>query len=184
MHDSDVTAEQRLGKYAKLEKIGEGTYGLVYKARHKKSNELVALKKIRLESEDEGTPSTAVREVSILRSLSHPNIVKLVEVIHSETALVLVFEYLDQDLKNYLDACGDKGLDEYTIKSFLYQLLAGLGHWYVLHCISIGISMRATSPAIIFRPAAQPPRRRAARTRSKARRRGPRDSRRPAHSPP
>ena len=63
----------RLTKYQKLEKIGEGTYGLVYKARNRKTNQLVALKKIRLESEDEGTPSTAVREISILKQLQHPN---------------------------------------------------------------------------------------------------------------
>jgi len=108
--------EERLRKYQKLEKIGEGTYGLVYKARNRKNGELVALKNIRLESEDEGTPSTAVREISILKQLQHPNIVKLHEVIHTEKSLTLVFEYLDQDLKNYLDQCGDRGIDEYTVK--------------------------------------------------------------------
>lgn len=52
-----------------------GTYGVVYKGRHKKSNRLVALKKIRLESEEEGVPSTAIREISLLKELQHPNIV-------------------------------------------------------------------------------------------------------------
>jgi hypothetical protein len=108
----------------------------VYKARDKVTNQLVALKKIRLESEDEGTPSTAVREISILKQLQHPNIVQLLEVIHTETSLTLVFEYLDQDLKNYLDACGEKGIDDYTIKSFLFQLLQGIAYCHkhrVLH---------------------------------------------------
>lgn len=82
-----------------LRLLSPGTYGLVYKARDKATSQLVALKKIRLESEDEGTPSTAVREISILRQLAHPNIVQLLEVIHTETSLTLVFEYLDQDLK-------------------------------------------------------------------------------------
>jgi cyclin-dependent kinase len=116
--------------------IGEGTYGLVYKAKNKKTNELVALKKIRLESEDEGTPSTAVREISILKQLQHPNIVQLQEVIHTESSLTLVFEFLDQDLKNFLDACGEKGIDDYTIKSFLYQLLQGIAYTHkhrILH---------------------------------------------------
>jgi hypothetical protein len=118
---------------------GEGTYGLVYKARDNATKQLVALKKIRLESEDEGTPSTAVREISILKQLQHPNIVQLIEVIHTETSLTLVFEYLDQDLKNYLDACGEKGIDDYTIKSFLFQLLQGIAYCHkhrVLHRVS------------------------------------------------
>jgi len=57
--------------YEKLEKIGEGTYGKVYKARDRRTGRLVALKKTRLEMEDEGVPSTALREVSLLQMLSH-----------------------------------------------------------------------------------------------------------------
>ena len=63
-------------KYQKIEKIGEGTYGIVYKARNRLTGELVALKKIGLEAEDEGIPSTAIREISILKELQHPNIVR------------------------------------------------------------------------------------------------------------
>jgi serine/threonine protein kinase len=63
--------------YTVKEKIGEGTYGVVYKAEDNlHNNRLVALKKIRLESEEEGIPSTAIREVSILRELKHENIVQ------------------------------------------------------------------------------------------------------------
>jgi cyclin-dependent kinase len=56
-------------KYEKIEKIGEGTYGYVYKARDTTNLEIVALKKIKLENEDEGVPSTAMREISILKEL-------------------------------------------------------------------------------------------------------------------
>jgi serine/threonine protein kinase len=56
-------------KYEKIEKIGEGTYGYVYKARDTTTGEIVALKKIKLENEDEGVPSTAMREISILKEL-------------------------------------------------------------------------------------------------------------------
>ena len=63
-------------KYDKIEKIGEGTYGYVYKAKDTTNNEIVALKKIKLENEDEGVPSTAMREISILKELHHPNIVE------------------------------------------------------------------------------------------------------------
>jgi serine/threonine protein kinase len=56
-------------KYEKIEKIGEGTYGVVYKAKDTYTKEFVALKKIKLENEDEGVPSTAMREISILKEL-------------------------------------------------------------------------------------------------------------------
>lgn len=123
-------------RYQKLEKIGEGTYGVVYKAKDRVTGEIIALKKIRLEAEDEGIPSTAIREISLLKELQHPNIVRLYDVVHTERKLTLVFEFLDQDLKKYLDVCGDAGLDPPILKSFLYQLLTGVAYCHnhrVLH---------------------------------------------------
>lgn len=70
-------------RYQKLEKIGEGTYGVVYKAKDRKSGLIVALKRIRLEAEDEGIPSTAIREISLLKELRHQNIVRLIIFIQS-----------------------------------------------------------------------------------------------------
>jgi len=115
----------RIDKYEKLERIGEGTYGVVYKARDLDSGQIYALKKIRLESEDEGIPSTAIREIALLKELQHTNIVRLVNVLHTDKKLTLVFEYLDQDLKKLLDGLGPEGLPMADIKSFLYQLLNG-----------------------------------------------------------
>ena len=64
-------------KYRKTEKsLGEGTYGVVYKAQNVETGVTVAMKKIRLEVEDEGIPSTALREISVLKTLDHPNVVK------------------------------------------------------------------------------------------------------------
>ena len=57
--------KDHLDKYEKIDKVGEGTYGVVYKCRNKENGQLVALKKIRLENEDEGIPSTAIRKISI-----------------------------------------------------------------------------------------------------------------------
>jgi len=114
-----------MDKYQKLQRIGEGTYGVVYKAKHREHGTILALKRIRLESEDEGVPCTAIREISLLKELNHPNIVRLYDVIHTERKLTLVFEFLDQDLKKYIDSCNGK-MEIHNIKSFLYQLLKGV----------------------------------------------------------
>ncbi|EAS00630.2 cyclin-dependent kinase-like Serine/Threonine kinase family protein (macronuclear) [Tetrahymena thermophila SB210] len=119
-------------RYEKLLKVGEGTYGEVYKAKDIQSSEIVALKKIKLENEDEGVPSTALREISILKELQpHPNIVCMHEVIYQpqEKKLYLVFEFVDQDLKKFLDQYRkDKKLQlrPYQIKLMMYQILNGL----------------------------------------------------------
>jgi serine/threonine protein kinase len=63
-------------RYQKLEKIGEGTSGVVYKAKIIANQTIVALKQIRLESEDEGIPYSAIREISLLKELCQPNIVR------------------------------------------------------------------------------------------------------------
>ncbi|XP_043916623.1 cyclin-dependent kinase 2-like [Protopterus annectens] len=112
--------------FQKVEKIGEGTYGVVYKARNKVTGELVALKKIRLDAETEGVPSTAIREISLLKELNHHNIVKLLDVIYGEKKLYLVFEFLNQDLKKYMDCSQSVGLPLPLVKSYLFQLLQGV----------------------------------------------------------
>lgn len=113
----------------------KGTYGIVYKAQNKITGEIVALKRIRLDNEEEGVPCTAIREISLLKELEHPNIVKLHDVLHTEKKLTLVFEYLDSDLKKFLDAnSGD--IDMATVKLLLYQLLKGISFCHehrVLH---------------------------------------------------
>jgi negative regulator of the PHO system len=108
----------------------------VFKGRNRNTGELVALKEIHLDSE-EGTPSTAIREISLMKELKHENIVALHDVIHTENKLMLVFEAMDLDLKKYMDTRGDRGqLDYVTIKSFMYQLLQGIAFCHenrVLH---------------------------------------------------
>ena len=113
-------------KYIKTSKLGEGTYGIVYRAKDQKGQEIYALKKIRLQVEEEGIPSTAIREISLLKELNHVNIVKLYEVLHTPKKLTLVFEYVEKDLKKVIDEAKEGGLDIKLVKSFLYQLLKGV----------------------------------------------------------
>ncbi|KAH9876429.1 hypothetical protein J1614_003560 [Plenodomus biglobosus] len=144
--------------YQKLEKVGEGTYGVVYKARDltTKDQRIVALKKIRLEAEDEGVPSTAIREISLLKEMNDPNIVRLLNIVHADGhKLYLVFEFLDLDLKKYMEALpvsqGGRGkalpegsglagqslvMDDKMVKKFMMQLCQGVKYCHshrVLH---------------------------------------------------
>jgi len=130
MSELSQSGDYCLKKYKKkLHKIGEGTYGVVYKAVVISTGEIVALKKIRLEHETEGVPATAIREIALLRELNHPNIVRLLEVVHTTNKLHLVFEFLDQDLKRYIDSVFV--VEPLLAKSYMFQLLRGL---YFCHC--------------------------------------------------
>merc|ERR1719334_388367 len=114
--------------FLKIEKIGEGTYGVVFKGKNKKTGEIVAMKKIRLESEEEGVPSTAIREISLLKELQHPNIVALQDVIMQESRLYLIFEFLTMDLKKYLDTAipPHEMMSAELVKSYCYQLIQAI----------------------------------------------------------
>ncbi|CAF4072692.1 unnamed protein product [Rotaria sordida] len=128
--------DRNVDMYEILAKIGEGTYGEVFKARDKQTGELCALKKVRLENEKEGFPITAVREIQILRQLTHENIVNLKEIvmdarsildIRNDTSFYLVFEYCDHDLFGLLDS-GLIQLDLDHIALFMYQIMSGLAY--------------------------------------------------------
>jgi negative regulator of the PHO system len=104
--------------------------------RSRTTGEIVALKEIHLDAE-EGTPSTAIREISLMKELNHKHIVRLHDVIHTETKLVLIFEYCEQDLKKYMDTHGDRGaLPPNVTRTFMHHLLQGINFCHknrVLH---------------------------------------------------
>lgn len=105
--EEDSEAAGNIGdRYLVLEKLGEGTYGKVYKVYHRETGDNFAIKKIRIHYEDEGVPSTAIREVSLLKECDHPNVIKLHEVFSKPSALYLVFEFLDMDLRAYFKRHG------------------------------------------------------------------------------
>ncbi len=132
-------------QYVRLEKIGEGTYATVHRARNLHTNQLVALKDIFV-NPDEGCPSTALREIALLKDLgTHPNIVKLLDVLHEPdgTALSLVFEYCEEDLKMYMDGMAKKRerIPIADIRRFTFQMVSGL-----TACHSHGIIHRDLKP--------------------------------------
>merc|ERR1719384_1331911 len=113
--------------------LGEGTYGVVHKARCTSTGVIVALKTMKLDSEEEGVPSTAIREIALLKDLSHPNVVELLDVHCTPKKMVLAFEFVENDLKKYMKGRG-RPLEPKTIMSFCYQLSKGVEH---LHASSV-----------------------------------------------
>ncbi|XP_005943399.3 cyclin-dependent kinase 15 [Haplochromis burtoni] len=110
--------------YLSLEKLGEGTFASVYKGISRINGQLVALKVIRMKTE-EGVPFNAIREASLLKRLKHANIVLLHDIIHTRETLTFVFEYLQTDLAQYMIQ-HPGGLRYHNVRIFMFQLLRGL----------------------------------------------------------
>ncbi|KRX08095.1 Protein kinase-like domain [Pseudocohnilembus persalinus] len=128
MIDENDFGQSTIDRYQKLQNIGDGSYGVVYRALDKLKKEEVALKKMKLIVEQEGVPATTIREISLLREIKHDNVVQLKDVVQEEKTLYLVFEQLDYDLNYYLKKLKDKQeyLNEQNIKKFLYKILCGI----------------------------------------------------------
>ncbi|KAG0219250.1 Cyclin-dependent kinase 10 [Mortierella sp. GBA43] len=123
--------------FEKLNKVGEGTYGVVYRARDKRSNEIVALKRIRMERENDGLPISSLREIKLLKTLRHDNIVlvKDVAVGNDLDQIFLVMEYCEQDMAALMDNV-KKPYTPAEVKCLMYQLLKGIEYChdhYVIH---------------------------------------------------
>lgn len=126
----DVTAFQ------KKHQVGEGTFGSVFMGADQVTGEIVALKRINTEEEENGFPITAIREVKILKALNHPNIVDLKEIVTSKDQgdipknVFMVFEYLEYDLTGIIESPEIK-LTQDHIKSWSNQLLKGAHYMHV-----------------------------------------------------
>lgn len=121
--------------YESIHQVGEGTYGQVFKARSERTGALVALKKIRMDSEKDGFPVTAMREIKLLQALRHENVVRLHEIMVTRGSIYMVFEYLEHDLNGIL-AHPQVQFSAAHLKSLASQLFCGLDYLHrkaVLH---------------------------------------------------
>uniref|UniRef100_A0A9J7ZF07 Cyclin-dependent kinase 4 n=1 Tax=Cyprinus carpio carpio TaxID=630221 RepID=A0A9J7ZF07_CYPCA len=136
--------QESVVQYEPVAEIGGGAYGTVYKARDRDSGQFVALKSVRVQTNQDGLPLSTVREVALLKRLEqfdHPNIVRLMDVCATlrtdqETKVTLVFEHVDQDLRTYLEKVPAPGLPLHQIRDLMQQLLCGLAFLHlnqVLH---------------------------------------------------
>ncbi|XP_062552177.1 cyclin-dependent kinase 10 [Armigeres subalbatus] len=115
--------------FQKCNRVGEGTYGIVFRARDSESKEIVALKKVRIDQEmfKDGFPVSGLREIQILKNCSHENVVELKEVVvgNSLESIFLVMEFCEQDLASLLDNM-ETPFSESQVKCIVIQLLKGL----------------------------------------------------------
>ncbi|PFX17201.1 Cyclin-dependent kinase 20 [Stylophora pistillata] len=133
---------EHCGQYTILGNIGEGAHGIVFKAKHIESGEVVALKKVPLRKIEDGIPNTALREIKALQEIEdNQNVVKLIDVFPYGTGFVLVFEYMLSDLSEVLRNSA-RPLTEAQIKSYMLMLLKG-----VVFCHENSIMHRDLKPA-------------------------------------
>lgn len=132
--------------FERLEKIGQGAYSSVYRARHTESGRMFALKKVQFDNLKPDSVKFMAREITILRRLDHPNIMKLEGIIASQLSsnIYFVFEYMEHDLSGLL-SCPDIKLSDSQIKCYMKQLLKGIEH-----CHSLGILHRDIKTANIL----------------------------------
>ncbi|XP_058218612.1 probable serine/threonine-protein kinase At1g54610 [Rhododendron vialii] len=128
---------RRANTFERLDKIGQGTYSNVYKARDLTHMKVVALKRVRFDNMDPESVKFMAREILVLRRLDHPNVIALEGLVTSRTScsLYLVFEYMEHDLMGLASLPGVK-FSEPQIKCYMQQLLSGLDHCHsrgVLH---------------------------------------------------
>ena len=110
-----------MNKYEVLGVVGEGAYGVVLRCRNKETGDIVAIKKFKESEDDEIVRKTTLREVKILRMLKHENIVELREAFRRKGKLYLVFEYVEKNLLEILEA-QPSGLNPDLVKKYIYQV--------------------------------------------------------------
>ncbi|XP_064571995.1 cyclin-dependent kinase-like 1 isoform X5 [Zonotrichia leucophrys gambelii] len=121
-------------RYEKLGKVGEGSYGVVFKCRNKDTGQIVAIKKFLESEEDPVIRKIALREIRMLKQLKHPNLVRLLEVFRRKRRLHLVLEYCEHTVLHELHR-HPRGVPEYLVKSITWQTLQAVNFCHKHNCI-------------------------------------------------
>lgn len=123
-----------------LNRIEEGTYGVVYRAKEKQTDEIVALKRLKMEKEKEGFPITSLREISTLLKSQHPNIVTVREIVVGSNMdkIFIVMDYVEHDMKSLMETMRQKkqSFTAAEVKCLMQQLLMAVDHLHdnwILH---------------------------------------------------
>lgn len=112
--------------YEKLNRIEEGSYGIVYRARDRETGDIVALKKLKLEKEKSGFPVTSLREIYTLLNAKHPNIVNVREIVmHRLDQVFIVMDFIEHDLKTLMTEMRTPFLQS-EVKTLMLQLLSAV----------------------------------------------------------
>lgn len=124
-------------EFSWLNRIEEGTYGVVYRARDKRTDEIVALKRLKMEKEREGFPITSLREINTLLKSQHPNIVTVREIVvgNNMDKIYIVMDYVEHDLKSLMETMTNPFLIG-EVKTLMIQLISGVRHMHdnwILH---------------------------------------------------
>nr|XP_022902335.1 cyclin-dependent kinase-like 4 isoform X2 [Onthophagus taurus] len=128
------TPSKTMERYEKLAKLGEGSYGIVYKCRNRDTGEIVAIKKFAESEDDPLIRKIALREVRLLKNLKHPNLVNLLEVFRRKRRLHLVFEFCERTVLNELERY-PRGCPEIVTKQIIWQTLQAVSYCHQHGCI-------------------------------------------------
>ncbi|KAF8933901.1 hypothetical protein BGZ58_006052 [Dissophora ornata] len=132
-----LTGCRSVENYEKLNRISEGTYGVVYRAKDRVTGEIVALKKLKLDQEKNGFPITSLREVYTLLLAKHPHIVNVREIVVGDTLtqIFIVMDFIEHDLKELMSGMKSPFLQS-EVKTLMLQLLSAtelLHENWILH---------------------------------------------------
>ncbi|KAI0223408.1 Cyclin-dependent kinase 11B, partial [Massospora cicadina] len=136
MNAPHITGCRSISQYEKLNRIDEGTYGVVYRARDVATNEIVALKRLKILKDSEGFPVTSLREINTLLIAKHPNIVNVREIVVGQelNSIYIVMDFVEHDLKALMADMPTPFLQS-EVKTIMLQLLSAVtllhDHWIV-----------------------------------------------------